>query len=468
MEKSLKIKTIDVLKIIILYYVARNYNLFPYALSLSLYHIIISSFKHISINNGYSKKLDNLKKIIRITILSIITISLGFLILSIILSDAMNTILNTNDMFLVFLLMGLSVASEPLISIYSEYLSLTKRKSSTIIYNGYYILEAILFVIISLFSFRIFKLPNSVANSLLYLSKIISLVLISILWYFITKNDNIADNHQEKHQTYKLLKKIISANIEKSLISIVKNSYQYISIILVYLVLTTRYNYSQSTIFSQIPIVYLYVFTIVDYYLELITKTINKACSKNDVYNKLYYTFKIMLPLAIIISITSPMICQIVFNSSVISAYLSIFAFTAIFIKMYDLSFEKIVNKKILNFSLIIGVILKVITTIPLINAFYRIGYNLIYGDILSTALCMTASIIVNQFYLKSKYVAKEKLLGKILMIIYDNILLSIVLIAIQFILPLNNITYLKSLIYLPIYLIVGVLFLNIKNKKRG
>lgn len=468
MEKSLKIKTIDVLKIIILYYVTRNHNLFPYVLSLSLYQIIISSFKHISISNVYSEKFDNRKKIVKVTILSIITLSLGFLILSIILSDAMNTILGTNDMFLVFLLMGLSVASEPLINIYYEYLSLTRRKSSTIIYNGYYILENILFIIISLLSFKVFKLPNSVANASLYLSKIISLILISILCYFIVKNDNISDNHQEKHQTYKLLKKIFSTNIEKSLISIVKNSYPYISIVLIYLVLTTRYNYSQNTIFSQIPIVYLYVFTLTKYYLELITLTINKNCPKNDISNELYYTFKIMLPLAIIISITSPMICKIIFNSSDISAYLSVFAFAAIFIKMYDLSFEKITDKRVLNFSLIIGIILKIITTIPLINAFYRIGYNLIYGDILSTALCMTLSIIINKFYLKNKYSPKEKSLVRILMTIYDNILLSIVLIILQFIFPLNDINYLKSLIYLPIYLIISILFLNIKNKKRG
>ena len=37
--------------------------------------------------------------------------------------------------------------------------------------------------------------------------------------------------------------------------------------------------------------------------------------------------------------------------------------------------------------SLIVGIISKIILIVPLINSFYRMGYNLIYGDIISTII---------------------------------------------------------------------------------
>ncbi len=465
MEKTIKIKTIEFFEIIFLYYITKNYNLFPFTISLSLYYIFKSCFANLKLSNIKEEYLCN-KSNMKLVILLLLVISFCFLILSILLSDVMNTILDTNDMFLVFLFMGLSISSEPLINIYSEYLMIMKHKSANTLYNSYYILELVLYIIISFFSFKILKLPNNIAISLLYLPKIISIILISILWYFILKNKKELVIPKEKSYNYQVVKKIFKKNIHKSFIKIINYSYLYISIVLVYLVLTTRYNYNKTEIYTLIPIVYLYLKHLVNYYLMILNNNLS-ILGKNISYN-LYSTLKLMLPLTIIGSIVSPIICQILFNNPNISLYLSPLLFLAIFEEMYLISYDGIYNKKIVNISLIIGIFSKIIITIPLINAFYRMGYNLIYGDILSTSLSLFISIGINYLYSKNKYHFEEKYLGKILSIFYENILLSIVLIITQFIIPLHNLNYLKSLVYLPVYLAISILFIKIKNEKRG
>lgn len=463
MEKITKIKTIELLKIIALYYIAKDYNLFPYAISLSLYYIFTACFSNL--NLPHIKEEQNKKSTIKLLILSTLVISLIFLILSLLLSDIMNTLINTEDMFLIFLFMGLSIVATPLINIYSEYLTIIKHKAAKIFASTYYLIEFILYIFIIILFFKILKFPNNIAISFLYLPKIITIILMSILCFLILKKKSFLEKNSPTSNNYQVVKKILTKNFQKSFIKIITNTYLYISIITVYLVLTTRYNYNEIQISTLIPTVYLYLNSIINYYLTL-TTSINNP-SKDILYN-LYYTFKIMLPLAIIGSIISPMICQIIFNNANISIYLSPLLFLALFQKMFDISSQKITNKKYLNISLIVGLITKIIITIPLINAIYRMGYNLIYGDILSTILSFIISTIINYLYIKNKYQLKERYLGKILTIVYENILLSITLIITEFIFPLNNMNYLKALIYLPIYLTVSILFIKIKNKKRG
>jgi len=96
-----------------------------------------------------------------------------------------------------------------------------------------------------------------------------------------------------------------------------------------------------------------------------------------------------VLTIAIVLGITSPLICKIIFGSSTNSIYLAMLIYLSIFIALFDITFEYIKNKKITYISLIVGLISKMILIIPLINSFYRMGYNLIYGDIISTIISM-------------------------------------------------------------------------------
>lgn len=205
-DKNILIKTMQCLIILALYYIIGNKNIFPYVLSLSLYNIFISSFSHITIKESLKKIKSNYtkNKLLKILIIIISIISLAFLLLSIVTSDIVNTILNINDIFLVFLFMGLTVMIEPILNILLDYIENTKsKKLSIIIYDLYHILDFITILIIAIFTFRIYSLKNNIAISLLYLSKVFSILMIITLLYLI-KDKNKKVIKEKENYNYKL------------------------------------------------------------------------------------------------------------------------------------------------------------------------------------------------------------------------------------------------------------------------
>ena len=54
-NKDIILKTLKLISIIILYHIIGSKNIFPYILSLSLYQIFTSCFKHVSIKESLTK-----------------------------------------------------------------------------------------------------------------------------------------------------------------------------------------------------------------------------------------------------------------------------------------------------------------------------------------------------------------------------------------------------------------------------
>ncbi|MBQ8219348.1 MAG: hypothetical protein IJZ79_06310 [Bacilli bacterium] len=471
-ENKFLIKTIEILIIISLYYIFGKTSIFIYVLSLSLYNIFSSCLTHISCINTFNKYKDNYTKtkFLNIIMLTIEVFSLLFLLLGIFVSDIVNSLLNLNDTFLVFLFMGLSIPSRILLNIICEYFNSIKRtKISNLFYKMYYLLEFTLLLIISIFTFRIFKLDNYIAISLLYLSKIIAILVIIFLTYMIINMNKLMKNNNKiiKYSYKKELKQVLTNNHMISIINIVKNSYFYISIIILYLILITRYNYAINIIHEDITFIYFYFLSIINYLVYIINLTINKINNKLNIRTKIYNLIKIILPISIILIIISPLICKILFNNSDKSIYFVMVTFLLIILSLYEIIFEYKINTKLVYISLLIGIILKLITTIPLINSFYRMGYNLIYGDILSTAIAMTITIIINYTYLlaKNKEKKEKNYFIKVLNTLYENIILGIILIITQFIIPIKTDNYIYSLILIFIYLTISYLYFKIKKK---
>ena len=94
-------------------------------------------------------------------------------------------------------------------------------------------------------------------------------------------------------------------------------------------------------------------------------------------------------------------------------------------------------------------------------------GYNLIYGDIISTIIGMSVSVIINYICIKIKN-KKEKTLEKILVTLYESILLCIILVLLQFIVPVKTNNYIKALFTLILYIFLSIMFINLKKKNRG
>ena len=472
MKKSrLIIETIKLFTLIILYYIVGSKSIFLYVLSLSLYNIFTSCFNHITLSNTLKKlsSIQNKQKMYQYTLLTISIISLLFLLLGICISDIINILLNINNILPVFIMMGLSIITKPLVKLTTEYIeSINYNKKYSIFENIYYILDNLLLLIVAIFTFRVFKVNINVAVSLLYLSKIISAIIVIVLLYLTNNQKHKLNQPIEKINYQKEIKKILVKDSYKSLTSIIKNCYYYISIIILYLVLSTRYEYATALIEKNISFIYLYAMGIINYIIYIID-SFNKTLPNNiSINSKIYNNFKIMLPLTIIFSVISPLSCKIIFNNPNYSIYLSMVNFMAIFILLYDLTYENIINKKIMHITLFSGIITKALLIIPLINSFYRMGYNLVYGDIISTIIGMFLSVIINYIYLKKVNKTKENYFEKVLDILYNNILLTIILILLQFIIPVDPESYFKSIGISIIYIVISIAFLSLKKKRRG
>ena len=202
-DRNIVIKLLGSFTLMILYYITRNNNLFLYASTLSLYNIFLSSFSHITIKEKLNNNNDDYSKfkIIKYVGLNITIICLLFIILSIFIGDTINTSLNISNTFTPYLIMSLSIITEPLTKILLEYLeSYNKPKLSNSLFNLYYIIEYIMVIIISLIGVKIIKLPIHISISMLYLSKIISFITIVFIIYLTLKKLRIDIKRKPKEK----------------------------------------------------------------------------------------------------------------------------------------------------------------------------------------------------------------------------------------------------------------------------
>ena len=468
-DKDIIIKTIQTITIVLIYHISKNNNLFLFASTLSLYNVFSSCFSHITLKETLQKNdsYKNKNKIIRYTTINILIIYLIFILLSIFIGDAFNTALNVENTFLPYLMMGLSLITEPLLKIYLEYLnSYNKPKLSKNLLIVYYILESILLLIISIITLKIIKLPTHISISLFYLSKIISFITILTIIYLNLKKIKVDKIKGEQRINYKKeVKNILTNNLHKSIIKVIKNSYYYISIILLYSVLSNRYNYDLELIEKNITFIYLYGLNIINLIIKVILYSKGKKEDTN-IIEYIYNSFENTLITSIIIGITSPLICKILFLTNENNIYFTMLSILSIFIVLYKVTFEYTKNNKIIYISLLTGIISKLILTIPLINSFYRMGYNLVYGDIISTIISLSLSSIINYIYIKLNN-KTEKTFEKILKTMYESILLCIVLLILQFIIPIKTNNYILALLILMFYITVSIICIRLK-KKRG
>ena len=469
-------KTIKLLTIILLYYIVGSKNLFLYVLSLSLYEVLTAFFHHLSFKERLNEiSNDALKyKLYKLTIIGIVSISMVYLILSIIISDVINILLNIKNILLVFIFMGFTTVVSPLVKTTAEYYeNLNNNPKYQKIIKLYYLFDNLLLLIIGLFVFRVFNIKDSIATSLLYLSKIISGGLMITFMLLFNKGKNIRETHNEKISYYHEIKRVFTSNDHKKIIEIIKRSYYYISIIILYLILSSRYGYKDDEIAKIITFVYFYAINIMEY-LVYIVKFINKSLpTRLNPANRIYSNFKIMLSLVIFFAIISPITCKLLFYDASYAVYLAMINILAIFVLLYDITYEIVKNKKVIYLSLIAGLISKLILVIPLIDSFYRIGYNLVYGDIISTSIGMFLSIVVNYIYIVNTTHNEGKYFDKVLKILFDNIVFCIILVLIQFVIPMKTDNYFRTLGLLWLYLVFIFIILKIKSiklkmKKRG
>ena len=469
-NKMLIVRTFELLTIIILYHIIGVKSIFTYVLSISLYNIFMSYYDNVTVLDCFKRITGTTEryKIFKLLLPIFTLISLFFFTLCILISDLTSIFLKINDILPVFIFLGISIITRPLIRLISEYLACQKNNNKYLnIPYIHMILDNILLIIIAFLSYRVFNLKEISASASLYLSKIISsIIIISFIYHFDKlKTINVTYNNVPVNRK-KEVKKILTNNATKSTINIVKKSYYYISIIILYLVLSTRYDYKITDLEKIITFIYFFAIEIITYMVDIIGHAIKKT--NMPVVDKVYLSLKTILPFSIIMAIISPLLCFVLFNDPSKSIYLSMVSFIAVFTLLYDVIYDNIKNKKVIFISLIVGLIAKITLIIPLINSFYRLGYNLVYGDIVSTITALFISVLINYIYLKTTAEDKINYFEKLLGILYENILLCIILLLLEFIIPTHNQNYLKSIGISLIYIIIGLTFIKVKNMKRG
>lgn len=468
MVRNFQMKVINCLLLIPLYYIMGAKNIFLYVLSFALYKVFLACFKNVTITDVLNKYQDSYGKykIFKLTILIIGVISLIFLLLSIMISDVIGNLLKINNSFITFFMMGLSICWEPITKISLEYIdNLNYKKLYKGIYNLYNYLEMGLLLIIALVVFINNKMSIDVANGMLYLAKIISALIVNGIIYIIVfrKRKNVKSRESQKIDYKYEIKRIFNRDNVLRIVGIGEGMYYYFSIIILYLMLSKRYSYMIENVVVIISFLYFYVFKIVNFIGEML---IRKYSKQEKILNKIYGIFDNYLKLAIVLGIMAPLICFVIFNNSTLGIYLIMGSFLGIFMTLFKVTFKELGNHKLGYLSLGLGIMAKIILMIPLVDSFYRMGYNLVYGDIISTIIGMSISIVVNYIYFKNKE-RDERFFEKLLRSMYESIFLCIILVVMQFIIPIRTDNYIYSLLLMVIYGYASSLFIKFKKKKR-
>ena len=309
-------------------------------------------------------------------------------------------------------------------------------------------------------------------------------ILFHLFCYLLVLSNKIKKRQFKKKEEridYKTeIKKILSRNINKSIVNIIKYGYLYISIIILYFILSNRYGYSYEKVSDVINNCYFYAIGIINIILLIINHIesdridkIRENISKKkyelvNLDNYIIRLFKVLLMIIVVLSIISDAIWTIIFNNN--NGYiLFIFSNFGIFYIMYSIvikiSIDNISNRK-LYFSLIVGLIIKLVLIVPLISSLYRMGYNLLYGDCLSSLIAYLVVIILliisNSKRCKVDFIKK---FDKILNIIYYNIILCVTLLLFTLVIPVRVSSRLEGFKVVIIYLIISLIYIFIRKK---
>ena len=176
-----------------------------------------------------------------------------------------------------------------------------------------------------------------------------------------------------------------------------------------------KYNYSYDTIGNYITNIYLYGIGVIYFiykiinniYIDSFNELKNKIINKNEynIYNFINKIINVTISLMVLLIIISKPINNILFNGSTINIILDV-SYLLFFYIFYEviININMICNKeKNVIIILLIGLVISLITSIPIINSSYRMGYNLVSGSIMSIILGITISTIIGIILIRNK-----------------------------------------------------------------
>ena len=357
----------------------------------------------------------------------------------------------------------ISLCILPIILIMKE-----KEKINKDIFTAFIYVFLSLFLILNFIYIYIsyaFNILNDSLLTLFYLMQIISFLLSVLFICFLKKIKNLFYLNVNDLRKYK----INFGNNDSNLYFYTLNIFNfYSSILLVYYILVNKFYYSFeqiSNLYKECYINSLAIIILVSFFVYYIFIKNNNKSIERQILN----LFKISLPISIFISILSKPLFLLIYNSGKYY-FLMFMIWFILIISLYILLIKYATSKiniKLINIVVLLGVIFKIILIYPLIGAVYRMGYNLIYGDILANMISYMVVIILLFVLLKKKRaISLKKYFDLLLTILYNNIIYSLILILLTLFIDIDVKTRFNAVIVILIYLLVSIIFAFLKKIK--
>ena len=189
---------------------------------------------------------------------------------------------------------------------------------------------------------------------------------------------------------------------------------------------------------------------------------------KKDIHHKINQTLQVLLfisvPMTIGLSMLATPVWSVFYgsNSPYGATIIAYFVFVALIISTYTalVSIVQVLKyyKEVL-ISLVVGVLIKLVLNVPLINLFHNLGFVPVYGSITATILGYGVGIILCLIFLRRKcqvsYMPTLKLLGKILV---ADLAMIIILSLLKFIIPISSDIRILNIPIIAIYTVIGAI----------
>lgn len=462
------------LLMIFLFYFTKDSNMLLFTMSFSMFIIFSSLFSSTSIKDKINKFNNNKyyyssNKVFKYTIIFISIIILMLMLISYLFS----LLINIKGISLVNICMCIYLYTNVIMKIEGEYIN-------NKIINIYNIINIILVFISIILLYKVFHFDNYINICILYLINIINFIFFNIMFYIFIfrKNKYVKKREENKINYIKEVKDCLITDKVNTIFNIIKSSYIYFSIVILYFILINKYNYSYDTIGNYITSIYLYGIGVIYFiykiinniYIDSFNELKNKIINKNEynIYNFINKIINVIISLMVLLIIISKPINNILFNGSTINIILDV-SYLLFFYIFYEviININMICNKeKNVIIILLIGLAISLITSIPIINSSYRMGYNLVSGSIMSIILGITISTIIGIILIRNKL--KLSLLdnfNNILNIIYSNIIYTLILVLFTFIVKVDIDKIFNSVLVIIFYIFISIVFYIIKKK---
>lgn len=467
-KKKYLLNVIEYITLIILFMLGNGNKLFIYTLCYLFYKVLSGVYDSINVKDSILryKNKDNIFKnkgyiysIIILVIYSILGLGISFL-----LSIGIKKILGITDIVMPLMISSLLVVNRPILDITNDLLIIyNKKKLASSIHYIYYFIDSILLLIIYSIIYKI-KMPIYIFTSILFISKVISLFIIISLCLIVSYKKN---KSKSKYRLSEFREVFRDFNKSLMVVDSTKYGYFYISFIILYIVLVNRYGYKIEDVYNILVIGYLNCLSIILLVSDSIKYFTNRLCREYSLGRKIIYLLDISIPIVIYMIIMAKYIYMFLFGNIDGYGILMSFSLLVLFITFYDIMvYEYLKVRENVYKYLLVGILIMGITIVPLIDSFYRMGYSLINGSIISIIIGICISLIM--LMLKIKVIDRKmvnKYFEKFILIIYQNIILSFILVILQLVINFNT-NRMFSLMVIVIY--IGIMVGYFRIKKRG